>query len=222
VSVLIRRANTMRLIRLSGPLVLIFVVNNASGCGNPGADVYWPTGAAVVLQDRDAPQVLGDVPIEHRAIVKRRSLAIANSTSAIIVDDPAFRALSRSSPGALSPTDPVRVRMTEGPDQAVELIVRRQDLALPGPNVSLFVFLSVPVMVLIMAAAVLAVSETLLRATKDRRAINHDVIAIHSVAGIGARELTRTRGIPITDRGDCELDQWQARVAAMSARRRAK
>ena len=124
----------MRLFRLSSPAVLIFVVNHASGCGSPGADVCCPTGTAVVLQDRDAPRVLADVAIDYRAIVKRRSLAIANNTSVIIAEDPAFRTLSWNPPGTLSPTDPVRVRMTQGVDQAVELIVRRQDLALPGPR----------------------------------------------------------------------------------------
>ena len=80
----------------------------------------------------------------------------------------------------------------------------------------MILLLSIPVMVLIIPAAVLSFVETVARALKDRRDINRDMIAIQSVAGTGTRELTRTRSIPITDRGDRELDQWQAWVAAMT------
>ena len=84
--------------------------SHVSGCGS-AVDVYWPPGTSAVLCDRDAPRVLAKVPIEQRAMIKRRSLAIANNTPVAIVEDPSYRARSRSATRSESPDILVRVRV---------------------------------------------------------------------------------------------------------------
>lgn len=124
----------MRSTRFSPLLAVILVVSHTSGCSYD-AGVYWPAGTAATLADRSAPRVLAGVPPEQRALVKRRSLALPNGTPVTVVDDPAYRALSGKAIRSALPEDLVRVRVTTGVDQPVELLVRRQDVAVsPGPN----------------------------------------------------------------------------------------
>jgi hypothetical protein len=206
-------------IRHTGIVAVIIIASHASGCGS-AAEVYWPAGTAAFVRDCDAPRVLAEVPVEQRAIVKRRSLAFANNTPVTVLVDPAYGALSR---GATRFNNPVRVRMTKEFHQGNEVIVRRQDLVLPpGLNESLAPILPISFLVLIAAATTLWSVEKLALTLKYRREANHDEITIHPSERVGSRSLTPTRRTQITDRNDSECDQWLAWVAAMTARRKVR
>ncbi len=169
-------------IRRSGLVFVILIVSFVSGCGYD-ADVYWPAGTEATLQDRYAPRVLAAVPTDQRAIVKRRSLAIPNNTPVTIVDDPAYRALSQKPTSSESSKVLVRVRWTEGVDQEIELIVRRQDVTLlPGPKESLSAFLPIAFLILIAIAVTVWSVETLALTRKHQRDVNRDEITIYSSA----------------------------------------
>jgi hypothetical protein len=212
----------MRPIRLSGSVALIFVVTHASGCGN-AVDVSWPAGTEAIVQDRGAQRVLAAVPIDQRESVKRRTVSITNKTPVIIVDDPAYRVLSPGSASSMLPQSAVRVRATEGADQGVELIVRRQDLA-PRPEPDQLWLAYVPVFLLffIATAATLSIVETLALAMRSRRKLTRHRLANHSSARIGPQALTRKRNSWIPERGDNECDQWLAWVAALNTRKKVR
>ena len=209
----------MRSIRLCGWVSSILVLSWASGCAYEDGG-YWPAGTAALLQDRDAPRVLGRVPTEQRAIVKRRSMAIPNNTRVTVVDDPAYRALSQDPTRTDSLRDHVRVKVATGVDQEVELIVRRQDLApAPDPN-DTSEFLPILFLVLIATAATVSFIETVALRWKRRREFNRDEITIYARARVESLTQTPRRPTRVTDRGDTECDQWLAWVAAMTARRK--
>ena len=216
----------MRSIRVSGWVSFILVLSCSSGCGYDEGD-HWATGTAAWLKDRDAPRVLGRVPTEQRAIAKRRSLAFPNNTRVTVVDDPAYRALSKDPTRSDSLRDHVRVKVTTGVDQEVELIVRRQDLApTPGPNDTSLAFLLIvflaPILFLVLIALAATVSsiETVALRWKRRREFNRDEITIYARARVESLTQTPRRPTRVTDRGDTECDQWLAWVAAMTARRK--
>jgi hypothetical protein len=102
----------LRSMRLSGSVAVILVVSPGCGCAYDG-DPHWP-GTDAILVDRDFPRALARVPIDQRASVHRRSMAITNNTPVIIVDDPAYPALARGPASSDSSRDPVRVRVTMG------------------------------------------------------------------------------------------------------------
>jgi hypothetical protein len=213
----------VRSIRLSGSVALIFVVSHASGCGN-AVDVNWPAGTEAIVQDRGAQRVLAEVPIDQRETVGRRRVAITNKTPVIIVDDyPAYRVLSSGSANSMLPQSPVRVRVTEGADQGVELIIRRQDLA-PRPEPDQLWLAYVPVFSLffIATAATLSIIETLASAMRNRRKFTRHRLANHSSARIGPQGLTRKRKSWIPERGDNECDQWFDWVAALNTRKKVR
>jgi hypothetical protein len=165
--------------------------------------------------------VLGRVPTEQRAIVKRRSMAIPNNTRVTVVDDPAYSALSQNPTRTDSLRDHVRVKVTTGVDQEVELIVRRQDLApAPDPNETSSEFLPIFFLVLIATAATVSFIETVALKWKRRREFNRDEITIYARARVESLTQTPRRPTRVTDRGDTECDQWLAWVAAMTARRK--
>jgi hypothetical protein len=221
-SFLIRSDTTLRSIRLSGPIAVILVVSHASGCG-PAPNVYLPPGTAVVVQSPDAKRVVARVPVEDRAIVKRRSLAITNNTAVTIVDDPAYPALPTGSTSSQSPFDPVRVRITAGVNQGIEVIVRRQDISLPiEPSENVSVFLPIAVLVLVAAAAALWSIETLVLLRKNRREVHRDKLTMYSSARVRSCTPTPKQKTRITDRGDRECDNWLGTVAAMTARRKVR
>jgi hypothetical protein len=210
----------MRATRLCGSAPFILVLSCLSGCAYEGGG-YWPAGTAAFLQDRDAPRVLAEVPPEQRAVVKRRSLTIPNHTPVTVIDDPAYDALSRNSPRSESPTDPVRVRVTRGVDQEIELIARRQDLALsPEPEPSASSILAISFWFLVAGTATRWPLETLVLKWKHRREVDRDDIAIFAPVRAQSLHLTPRRSTPIADRSDAECDQWLAWVAAMTARRK--
>ena len=192
----------LRSMRLTGPFALIFlVVTQASGCGNGAVDVNWPAGTAAIVQDRGAPRVLAVVPIDQRESVKRRSLSITNKTPVIIVDDPAYRALSPGSANSTRPQSPVRVRLTEGAGQGVELFIRRQDLApQPEPDRAWLAYMPVFLLVFIATAAVLSTIETLALALRNRRRVTGA-----SSHMIPTRQLRHTGW-----QGNREAEHWSA------------
>ena len=149
---LIGSYHTMRSIRRLGLVAVLFAMSCTSGCAYD-AGVFWPPGTAATLADRSAPRVLAEVPPEQRAIVKRRSLAIPNGTPVTVVDDPAYRPLTRNAIRSALPEDLVRVRVTTGVDQPIELLVRRQDVAVsPGPKESSSAWLPISLLILIATA----------------------------------------------------------------------
>jgi hypothetical protein len=209
----------LRAIRSSGLPAIVLIVSH--GCGCATGDVYWPTGTAAILQDRNAPRVFAEVPDEHRGMIKRRSLLIANYTPVTVLDDPTYRALSPSATRPESPIDPVRVRVTKGIDQGSEVIVRRQYLALPtGPNEKFTASLPIVFLILIATAAILWSLEKLVLTLKSRRAVNRGELTIYPGARVGSRSLKPQQRTRITDRGEKECDQWLAWVATMTSRRR--
>lgn len=209
----------LRSIRLSGPIALIFVVSHASGCGN-AVDVNWPTGTEAIVQDRGAQRVLAEVPIDQRESVKRRTLSITNKTPVIVVDDPADRVLSLGSASSGLPQSLVRVRVTEGADHGIELIVRRQDLApRPEPDEARLAFL--PIFFFFIATAVaLSTIETLALALRNRRKVIRNRLTHHSSATVGRHGLIQKQRNRVPERGGDECDQWLAWVAALNARRK--
>ena len=209
----------MRSIRLSGPIAVILVVSHASGCGSDATNVNWSAGTAAVLRDPYAPRVMARVPTEQRAVVKHRSLAITNNTPVTILDDPAYGALPRGSTGSEPPTTPVLVRVEQGIDQGIEVLVRRGDLTFPaGPDEDWSVFLQISVYILFAAAATLWCIETLVLALKNRLKGMRDQVTIDSRAW---RRSFKPAPKPITrisDRGARECNHWLTSVAAMTAR----
>jgi hypothetical protein len=180
----------LRAIRSSGLPAIVLIVSH--GCGCATGDVYWPTGTAAILQDRNAPRVFAEVPDEHRGMIKRRSLLIANCTPVTVLDDPTYRALSPSATRPESPIDPVRVRVTKGIDQGSEVIVRRQYLALPtGPNEKFTASLPIVFLILIATAAILWSLEKLVRTLKSRRAVNRGENPDHRPRREGMRPVAR-------------------------------
>jgi hypothetical protein len=221
-SFLIRSDDTMRAIRLSGPIAVILIVGYASGCGYV-ASATWPTGTAAVVQGPNAKRVLARVPAEERSIVKRRSLAITNNTPVSIVDDPAYGAVSPGSTSPQTPFDPVLVRITTGVDQGIEVIVRRQDISLPiEPSENVFVFLPMAVLILVATASALWSIETLVLLLKHRREVRRDELTMHSSAWVRTFMPTPKQTTRMTDRGDRECGDWLGTVAAMTARRKVR
>jgi hypothetical protein len=214
--------DTLRSIRLSGPIAVILAVSHASGCGSD-PKAYLPPGTATVVQNRDAKRVLARVPADYRAIVKRRSLAITNDTPVTIVNDPAYRALAPGSTGSQSPYDPVRIRITTGVDQGMEVMVRRQDITLPiEPSEKLAAFLPIAGLLLVAAAAALCSMETLVLLLKNSREVHRHEVTIYSSARVGLCKPTPRLRARITERGDRECDDWLASVAEMTARRKVR
>jgi hypothetical protein len=210
----------LRSIRLSLLFAVILVVSHASGCAYD-TGVYWPPGTAATLADRSAPRVLTEVPPEQRAIVKRRSLAISNGTPVTVVDDPAYRPLARKAIRSALPEDLVRVRVTKGVDQAIELLVRRQDVAVaPEPKVSSSAWLPICFLILVATAVTVWSVDTLVHRWKRRRGVSRDEIMIDACAPVGPPKLTPRPTNRLTDRGDAERDQWHAWVAGMTVRRK--
>jgi hypothetical protein len=74
----------VRSIRISAAITLILILVQVLGCATGSA--FWPAGAAVILVDQNARRVLAEVPVDQRAIVKRRSLFITNQTPAVVID----------------------------------------------------------------------------------------------------------------------------------------
>jgi hypothetical protein len=214
-----RSYHTLRYLRLSSLAYVILIVSHASGCGSSAVNL--PAGTPALLLDRDAPRVLADVPPEQRAIAKRRSLAIVKGTPVAVLEDPAYRALSRNSTRFGTPNDPVRVRVTDGIHQGIEVNVRRQDLTFPnGPDQNLPAFLAIAFVILIASAATICCFETLALALKRRRKVNRTEIMFEAGSTSSNQILIPRRTNRITDRGDSECDQWLAWVAAMTARRK--
>jgi hypothetical protein len=117
--------------------------------------------------------------------------------------------------------DPVRVKVTTGVDQEVELIVRRQDLApAPDPIQTSSAFLRIFFFVLIATAATVSSIEPVALWWKRRREFNRDEITIYAHARVECPTQTPRRPIRVADRGETECDQWLAWVAATTARRK--
>jgi hypothetical protein len=160
---------------------------------------------------------------KQRAIVNRRSLAVANNTPVTIVADPADGTISARTISAESPEGPVRVRVTGGAHRGIELIVRRQDLTYPaGPADRLAGLVPVAVIILIAAAGTFWSIETIWLVLRYRRELSgKSGLGQHHAAPM-PRQLTRLLGPRATDRGASEWEQWRASVAAMTARRKVR
>jgi hypothetical protein len=210
----------MRSIRRLGLVAVLFAMSCTSGCAYD-AGVFWPPGTAATLADRSAPRVLAEVPPEQRAIVKRRSLAIPNGTPVTVVDDPAYRPLTRNAIRSALPEDLVRVRVTTVVDQPIELLVRRQDVAVsPGPKESSSAWLPISLLILIATAVTVWLVDTLMRTWKRRHDVNRDEITIDTSARVGPHKLIPRPTTRVADRGDAECDQWVAWIAGMTVRRK--
>jgi hypothetical protein len=158
--------------------------------------------------------------MDQRPIVKHRSLLIANKTPAVIIKDPAYPTLSRNRVDEYSLNESVRVRLTEGSHQGIEVMVSRKDLAPPPPTEYLPAFVPITILILIVIAAALASVKPLAQALKNRREVRHDEVLLR--ATFGSRERRPERKPPIVDRTEGECDHWAAWVAAMTARRKVR
>jgi hypothetical protein len=176
-----------------------------------------------VLQDRDATRVLARVSDEQRSLVRRRSLAVANNTSVVVVVDPAYGKRSQPMIGTELPNGPVRVRVVAGPHEGIELIVRRQDLTYStGPADRVAALLPFTILMVILTAGAYWSIETIGCVLTYRRQLSHEENRRLYAPTAESQRSMRARGPRIFNRGESECEQWRASVAAMTARRKVR
>ena len=209
----------VRSIRISAAIAPILIVGEVSGCGSGSA--IWPAGTEVILVDPNARQVYAEVPVDQRAIVKRRSLLVTNQTPAVVVDDLAYPALARNPANQESPNEPVRVKLTDGANQGVEILIRRQDVApVPATSETWAPWSPLFFLALIVTAASLSLLETLVLRLRKRREKAWSRLIDRPSQRYGFHRRSRMPRARIVARGDKDYDGWLNWVAARNARKK--
>jgi hypothetical protein len=214
----------LRTFRVSACGAMIYVVSRLSGCAYDSG-VCWPAGTQAMVHDPVAPRVLALVPPDQRETVKRHSLAVRNNTPVVVLRDPAYVAIAKGSGSwhALEERleEPIRVRVPNGVDQGRELLIRRQDLAMPpAPPNRVFALLAISFLVVIVTVATLGFIQTLFLLLRERRENKRYQTYTH--ARSGSRDSVPGGGGRTLNRGNKECDQWLAWVAAMTTARKVR
>jgi len=209
----------MRSIRLLLTMASAVAVCQAIGCGYGGPGEY-PAGIESIVLNPNAPRVMARVPLDQRGRNGgRRTLPISNNTRVLSVDEPGSGPVSRRTTNPSSTAFLVRVRVLEGADRGIEVLVPPQELSPPpDPNELSPRSMALGVLVLFGAAAIAWCIETLVLTLKGRRDANRYSIATSSLERFGNRRRARTERPPIIAPYTMDHGRWIAWIADRNTR----
>ncbi len=210
----------MRPMCLSVAIVLSLVAICLSGCaGEPG----WPAGTEAVVASPNARAVNTRMLRDQTGKIDRRAVSIANQTPVVSVDDQAFRRSLADPTRALSPGDPVRVKIASGERQGIEVVVRRRDLApMPDASAARSVYGPVALVLLILLAVTLASLETVVRLILKMRERRCELLAEPLGQRLETAGAVRASKPRLAERTDRECERWCEWIEGINHRRKAR
>jgi hypothetical protein len=204
----------MRSIRISAVAVVILITLPLAGCGSRAKEAGWPAGTELVAEAPGAQGARAIVPSDPQGRIARATVVtLANKTPVVVVEDP------------LRPSPPqfVRVKITKGDRQGMEVLVRRRELApRPEPRSWAVSFLPLAVLLLFAMAAALWLLETgvLLLLRIRARGPMHQLA---SACGQTRGPFVWRRGLRsrLSERTDEDCERWREWIATRTMRRKA-